>query len=175
MDFTELRRANKARQEEWPGGGKIDLPFRGLELAGETGELLNLVKKRVRINLGIQGTKETPQALHHSLREEIGDVMACLDLVAMSAGLHSLKLYEAGEDKEDNLTQRGNSLMASVGRVCEAIGKDDPIALTYHLSSATLFLSRVSNAMGINLGPAVVDKFNAVTKKHGFKTRMNHI
>ena len=172
MDFTELRRANKARQEEWPGGGKIDLPFRGLELAGETGELLNLIKKRVRLDLGIQGTKESPQALYYAIREEIGDVMACLDLVAMSMGLDKLRLYENGGDKDNSLTHRGNNLAASVGRVCEAIEKGDPIGVTCHLSAAALALSRISNAMGMLLGPAVADKFNAVTKKHGFKTRM---
>lgn len=87
MRLNHLRIANTARQAEWPGGSKVDLAFRGLELAGEVGELLNLVKKVVRLKRGITGTKEQMVDLHLALQDELADVIVCVDLLAMDLGI----------------------------------------------------------------------------------------
>lgn len=87
MRLNHLRIANTARQAEWPGGEHVDLAFRGLELAGEVGELLNLVKKVVRLKRGITGTYEQMVDLHLTLQDELADVVICTDLLAMELGV----------------------------------------------------------------------------------------
>lgn len=83
MNLSTLRAANIKRAAEWNGGAKIDLAFRGNELAGETGEACNVIKKLERARLGIRGGNET---LEH-LAEELADVVICVDLVAMQTGI----------------------------------------------------------------------------------------
>ena len=83
-----LRAANEARSKEWQGADGVALPppdlsFRGNELAGETGEACNVIKKLERERLGFRGSRET---IAH-LAEELADVVICADLVAMSAGI----------------------------------------------------------------------------------------
>lgn len=81
--YKDLRSANLARQAEWDPSDKISLEYRGNELAGETGEACNVIKKLARERLGIPGSKDT---LEH-LAEELADVIICADLVAMAVGL----------------------------------------------------------------------------------------
>ncbi len=78
-----LRDANIARQAEWPNSEKLSLEFKGLELAGEVGEACNIIKKIVRENLGIPGTRAT----RGDLAAELADVVICSDLVAAAAGI----------------------------------------------------------------------------------------
>lgn len=82
--FTSLRDANVARQAEWPGADKVDLAFRGVELAGEVGEACNVIKKLERMRRGIKGKHSTPEAL----AEELADVVICCDLIAMDVGIN---------------------------------------------------------------------------------------
>lgn len=81
-NHISLRSANLARQAEWDAGNRLDLSYRGNELAGETGEACNVSKKLERERLGIRGSRDT---LAH-LAEELADVVICCDLIAMSAG-----------------------------------------------------------------------------------------
>ncbi len=83
MDFETLRAANQERHEEWARGGDVPLSFRGLELAGEAGEACNELKKLERTRLGIVGGKEDLQGL----KEELADVLICVDLIAMDLGI----------------------------------------------------------------------------------------
>lgn len=114
-DLKQLRDANIARNNEWPGSEKIDLTFRGLEHAGEcaelaenvmslallagrvsvkSGKVCNAAKKITRITSGIaapKGSKPVEQ-LRQELIEEIiaeaGDVLITLDLLCMSLGIN---------------------------------------------------------------------------------------
>jgi len=79
LTFEQLRAANVARNKEWDKDGKIGASFRGLELAGEVGELCNLVKKLERERMGIRGSRVSIL----DLAQELADVMICLDLLAM--------------------------------------------------------------------------------------------
>ncbi len=98
--FTDLREANIARNKEWDAGGKLTKVFRGNELAGEVGEMLdkalnlivlagavgrlcNVLKKLERERLGLRGSRATAE----DLDEEFADIQICLDLVAMDAGV----------------------------------------------------------------------------------------
>lgn len=80
---TTLKAANQARQKEWDVDNKIDLAFRGNELAGEVGEACNVIKKLERERLGIKGSRDTAE----HLAEELADVVICVDLIAMHLGI----------------------------------------------------------------------------------------
>jgi NTP pyrophosphatase (non-canonical NTP hydrolase) len=79
LTFKMLRNANSGRNKEWDPQGKIDAAFRGLEFAGEAGELCNIVKKMIRQEAGLVGSKVTIE----QLAEELADVVICADLIAM--------------------------------------------------------------------------------------------
>jgi NTP pyrophosphatase (non-canonical NTP hydrolase) len=78
-----LRAANIARQAEWDQDNQISLAYRGNELAGETGEACNIIKKLERERIGIRGSRATKA----QLAEELADVVICADLIAMSEGI----------------------------------------------------------------------------------------
>lgn len=84
LTLAELRQANEARQREWDPSDAITLAYRGNELAGEVGELCNVIKKLERERIGIRGSRTDLTAL----LEEMADVMICLDLIAMQAGIN---------------------------------------------------------------------------------------
>ena len=82
--FDALRQANLARAKEWnPTGADTGPGFAGLELAGEVGELCNLLKKAERARLGLVGGSVSPAAI----AEELADVVICADLVGLALGL----------------------------------------------------------------------------------------
>lgn len=87
LSFSALRAANETRAKEWQGDGAavlppVDMSFRGNELAGETGEACNVIKKLERERLGFRGSRASLE----QLAEEIADVVICADLIAMTAG-----------------------------------------------------------------------------------------
>lgn len=88
-NLNDLRRANVARQAEWPGREHVDLAFRGLEMAGEAGELANKLKKLVRLQRGIHGTNEERAKLMQEIADEMADVVICVDLIGMEIGIDS--------------------------------------------------------------------------------------
>lgn len=81
--YTSLRDANEARQREWDTDNAITLAYRGNELAGEVGEACNVIKKLERERLGIRGSRDNVE----HLAEELADVIICVDLIAMAAGI----------------------------------------------------------------------------------------
>jgi NTP pyrophosphatase (non-canonical NTP hydrolase) len=85
LGLRALHAANKARQTEWCAGGdpEPDLAFRGNELAGETGEACNVIKKLERERRGWRGSRATAE----QLAEELADVVICADLCAVTAGI----------------------------------------------------------------------------------------
>lgn len=84
LTLGALRAANVARNVEWDSGAeKVSATFRTTELAGEVGEICNVVKKLERERIGIRGSRDT---IEH-LAEEIADGIITLDLVAMHYGI----------------------------------------------------------------------------------------
>lgn len=81
--LDDLRAANVARQMEWCPEQIPDLSFRGNELAGETGEACNVIKKLERERHGWRGSRGS---VAH-LAEELADVVITADLVAIQAGI----------------------------------------------------------------------------------------
>lgn len=83
LSLAALREANQARQGEWDEAQVLSLAFAATELAGETGEVCNVVKKLERERLGLRGSRATKA----QLAEELADVVICADLVARHEGI----------------------------------------------------------------------------------------
>jgi NTP pyrophosphatase (non-canonical NTP hydrolase) len=101
-DFQTLRKANAHRQRQWDREGKIDIAYRGNELAGECGEACNIVKKIERERRGIRGSRATLA----QLADELADVIICVDLIALYEGID---LWESVR-KKFNETSVNNGL-----------------------------------------------------------------
>lgn len=80
---SDLRTANIERQRLWDPDRKITALYRAVELGGEVGELLNVIKKLKREELGIRGSRASMQELSN----ELADVVICVDLIAMDQGI----------------------------------------------------------------------------------------
>jgi NTP pyrophosphatase (non-canonical NTP hydrolase) len=83
LSFEHLRAANIERQAVWPNANKLDLTFKAVELAGECGELENVIKKLARERLGLPGSRDT---VGHAA-EELADIVICCDLIAIELGI----------------------------------------------------------------------------------------
>lgn len=99
-DFLhDLAVANQTRSEEWDPQGKLTPMFFTLELAGEVGELCNVVKKLEREALGLRGSR----ASHEQLEQEIADILIVLSLVANSFDINleevTRRKFNATSDK----------------------------------------------------------------------------
>jgi NTP pyrophosphatase (non-canonical NTP hydrolase) len=81
---------NMSRALRWHPDGieSWSLSDWAVALAGETGELCNVVKKLNRVRDGIAGNKEHPDMLKEALGDEIADVYIYLDLFARRAGFN---------------------------------------------------------------------------------------
>jgi NTP pyrophosphatase (non-canonical NTP hydrolase) len=101
MSFDQLRVADEARQKEWDRGNQLDLAYRGNELAGEVGEACNVIKKLERERRGIRGSRATVD----QLRQELADVVICVDLIAMMAGID---LWSAVVEKFNYTSEQNN-------------------------------------------------------------------
>lgn len=60
----------------------------GIALAGEVGELCNVIKKQNRVRDGMQQRAVRKEELQTMIKMEIGDVYIYLDLLARRAGLN---------------------------------------------------------------------------------------
>lgn len=76
--LAQLRRVNLARYEAWVEGADAGIMFDALELGGEVGELLNVVKKLEREERGWRGSRAAPK----DFADECADVLICLDKLA---------------------------------------------------------------------------------------------
>lgn len=101
MDFAALREANARRQKEWDRDNKLDIAYRGNELAGECGEACNVIKKIERERRGIRGSRATLA----QLADELADVIICVDLVALFEGID---LWESVKRKFNETSQNNN-------------------------------------------------------------------
>lgn len=81
--FNNLRDANVSRQQEMDPDRKLGLVFWSLAMAGEAGEVCNVVKKLERERLEIKGSLAT----NTDLALEVADVYIYLDLLCMSAAI----------------------------------------------------------------------------------------
>jgi hypothetical protein len=109
LSFEDLRFANVQRNKEWDPNNQLTASFRGLELSGELGEMIekafaliecaivvgkitNIVKKIERERIGLKGSRVSML----DLADELADAQICLDLTAMQ---YSIDLGEATRRK----------------------------------------------------------------------------
>lgn len=100
-DFlTLLRDANTARSPEFGLGGidEISIEFKTIELAGEVGELSNIVKKMLRGDKAVHD-KGIEVDIDTALKREIADVLICLDLLAAKYGYSLAEITKAKFNK----------------------------------------------------------------------------
>lgn len=171
MIYSTLREANIARAAEWEGavGVKLDLSFKGVELAGEVGEAIAEI---------IQG----PHAEFPKVADELADVVICCDLIALVYDWHLDPLHDNAWRSFSNKTA---CIGAYCGNVCniikklerERLGLAGSRALPTELRTALDLLLggtiSLAQAFGINIDRATAAKFNKTSVQRGMKTRMN--
>jgi NTP pyrophosphatase (non-canonical NTP hydrolase) len=104
-NITHVSNVNYERCLRWHPAG-IDswsLADWAVALAGETGELCNVVKKLNRVRDGLTGNKETKEQLISALRAEAADIYLYLDLFCQRVGFD---LAEAVRDKFNSVSMR---------------------------------------------------------------------
>lgn len=85
LDFLgKLSLANKARNALWDPKRKLTDVFHALELAGEVGELCNMIKKTERARFELRGSRTT----YAELIGEFGDVLIVLSLLANACNIN---------------------------------------------------------------------------------------
>jgi len=175
LTFAALRAANLARQgpdgwnhrlEDW----SADEWF--IAVAGEVGEALNVVKKLYRDRDGLTGNSKPADALVRDLASELADAVLYLDLF----------MARAGDTFEQQIGDRSFAEMRSFTGLHpdesppSLIGRKIVRALAglYDRRGGSLLqlLDDLAFAFDIDLGAAVVDKFNGTSIKLGFPHRL---
>lgn len=117
LSIAELQRAHVERQEEWCPDQKPDLSFRGNELGGECGEAQNVIKKLERERHGWRGSRDTVE----HLAEELGDVIHCAVLCAITAGIELepavIAKFNSTSEKNGLATMLRAALSSPMGEV----------------------------------------------------------
>lgn len=86
--YDDLTTANKHRQFLWNKGHNTNgLLYAATELAGEVGELCNVVKKLEREARGLVGSRATDE----QFEDELGDVIICVFLLASERDVDPMK------------------------------------------------------------------------------------
>lgn len=84
--LLQLKIANQKRQKDWAEKKANiedwDLPRWGNAVAGETGEMCNIIKKIDRGDFSLEEAKKT-----EVLADEIADIIIYLDLLSQKAGI----------------------------------------------------------------------------------------
>lgn len=169
--YDNLRDANRARQTEWDTAGDITLSYAGNELAGEVGELIEAAT-----DILFGGTD------NEALKQEIGDVIICCDLIAMRCGF-DLNLEPVvpiyGLPKDIML-----DLAIQIGMVCNTIKKQERERfgmvgargsledLKRNLDEVVLYVYRLARCFDLYAGSCVAEKFNLTSRKYGLQTIM---
>lgn len=103
--ISRIGEVNLSRCLRWHPAGinSWSLSDWSVALAGEVGELCDVVKKLNRARDGLRGNKLTPEELNVELAKEIADVFIYLDLLARAA---HVDLYAAIRDKFNEVSER---------------------------------------------------------------------
>ncbi len=97
LSFARALRWHPRDLESW------SLSDWGVALAGEVGELCNVIKKLNRVRDLMQQRETNEGMLQHNIKMEIGDVYVYLDLVARRAGLN---LEDCVRDTFNRISER---------------------------------------------------------------------
>lgn len=165
-EFTSLRKANIARQNEWdPGSYASNLHWRLNELGGELGELCNVLKKLHRERCGVPGSRATIE----QLTEELADVVICIDLTAMERGWDPVVPVDHTSNEVRPLTEVGTAMLINMGQAALFIADNRGAHALMDLFGLCVSIAKREN---IDLLSAVAAKFNATSEKVGLETRL---
>lgn len=105
ITLDAISAVNLARCLRWHPAGinSWSLSDWAVALAGEVGELCNVVKKMNRVRDGLIGNKVPSESLRPELADEIGDVYAYLDLFAQALGV---RLQDCVRNKFNRVSER---------------------------------------------------------------------
>lgn len=152
--FETLRRANEQRQALWDKENKISLTYRGNEMGGEVAEAIeavtnhtnalaqamrvqNTLKKLEREQIGLVGSRSSIE----KVSEELGDVIICIDLIAMDLGVD---LWEAVRQKFNKTSEKHGFAVMISGEPA----KNEFAGLFDHLQPARQEHDAVMSAIG---------------------------
>lgn len=122
LSISRLQAAHVERQDEWCPDQKPDLSFRGNEMAGETGEACNVIKKLERERHGWRGSRATKQ----QLAEELADVVHTAILCAITAGIDLepavVEKFNSTSEKNGLTSRIHSALVPSSPSLLEEVG-----------------------------------------------------
>ncbi|CDP51964.1 hypothetical protein [Devosia sp. DBB001] len=185
LTFAELRRVNVARCiEGWKHPlDSWTIPDWLVAIGGEVGEALNIVKKLNRERDGIIGNQKVASELLDDLADELADVVIYCDLTLarLDAPLSpkpAILTFEALAEFHRNIlaetelvsaSQHGMVMLETLGWACAAEDADQlPLSIRLLVGAS----ETLAHALGIDLGAAVVAKFNATSDKHSFPHKL---
>lgn len=96
LTFATVAEATDLRQKEWDGNDQFSISYLGNALAGETGELCNIIKKIERDHLGLnrrRGKKFDVNAAKKMAEEELGDIISYVFIIARKLGIDAEKAF----------------------------------------------------------------------------------
>jgi hypothetical protein len=173
--YDTLREANIARHAEWTNNQLVELTWRGTELAGEIGEVIDLI-----LTLGEPGGN-----FSQYIQDECADSWICLDLTAMTLGFDPFPYNSlALTGRSGSWDNTGARLGALTGRVCNQLkklerekrgwpgSKGSMQALNLDMVYLAATINRVAIDCDFMLSDAVQRKFNATSQKVGLQTRL---
>lgn len=180
MEFPTLGEANAARQAEWLAGTHLPITFRTNELAGELGEVAELL-----LDHWMPATRFGDQWVN-ALADELGDVIICSEIIAWQLGLEIDYAMAAGlATTVANDYRWCAQVQRSLGLLCNAAKKMD--RTTYgiaggipleegktmvqkHLTEVVRQAYNLAFRLQILMEVAVARKFNKTSVKVGLTT-----
>lgn len=192
LSFAALRDGDRTRHLRYYGQGQPhwDLDDWLVAIGGEVGEALNLVKKINRARQGMRGNDRGElETLCARLGDELADVVIYDDIIALEHGTISLgrasafgvldfarlrqgteEMHSYAAPKFERLSSAGRQLLRHVGRMADGVTTRAGM-----VEQCDFLLSAVDSVAwnaGVDLGAAVIRKFNATSEKLGFPERL---
>ena len=174
-DYSTLRAGNEARHAIWMKGDNVGLLWRATELAGEVGEVNDLLAYI---------PSEARDFWIEKLGEELADSFICIDLLLMDLQVPPLPWDPEGIQRLEAPAELGNLLGKHLGGVCNNIKKIERELRGYAGSRATpeqvlssvRQLAHILHALAFRYGidpQAVTEaKFNATSDKVGLPVHL---
>lgn len=178
MLFYTLREANQNRQYEWTGGLPSDMLYSSNELAGEAGEICEVI-----FNGAPKQGGDILGWFDH-LGEELADGIICIDLLGMATDLGPLPLMVPDKPGVLGAMELAAAIGAVSGGICNTVKKLERERRGWPGSRATKtqletslislggIIGQVAALYRVDLATAVAVKFNRTSEKVGLATRL---